>query len=416
MGVQSFALALIALTSALTSVIAAPIVHDQPPLGPEHRYDVIVVGGGPSGLSALSSLGRVRRHVLLFDEGIYRNGLTRHIHDMITNDGTFISQVEALSYGHANVLTRSQESSQKYSAQRLESRSADTILPLSKMSRGNRRYFFQVTDKTGAIYTASKIVLGTGVLDVLPPTPGLLENFGKGIYWCPWCDGWEHRDQPLGILGSLRHVMESVYELETLNKDIIAFVNGTEHNVGDITYLNLKYPQWRKQLQNYNVKINNKMITSIDRLQDGSKVYDKKNWQEYDKFRINFSDGTSEERGVFITNFPTEQHSDLPDQLGLARDPVDKNKIKVNFRGMRSSVPGVFVVGDANNDGSTNGNHAMFSGKRAAVALHVELERERAEIALGKRDESFSEANVEKEALELIGRDTEELEELWGRK
>lgn len=216
-------------------------------------------------------------------------------------------------------------------------------------------------------------MLGTGVLDVLPPTPGLLENFGKGIYWCPWCDGWEHRDQPLGILGSLRHVMESVYELETLNKDIIAFVNGTEHNVGDITYLNLKYPQWRKQLQNYNVKINNKMITSIDRLQDGSKVYDKKNWQEYDKFRINFSDGTSEERGVFITNFPTEQHSDLPDQLGLARDPVDKNKIKVNFRGMRSSVPGVFVVGDANNDGSTNGNHAMFSGKRAAVALHGEL-------------------------------------------
>lgn len=135
MGVQRFALALIALTSALTSVIAAPMVNEQPPLGPEHRYDVIVVGGGPSGLSALSSLGRVRRHVLLFDEGIYRNSATRHIHDMITNDGTFISQVEALYYGHANVLTRSQELNQKYSAQRLESRSADTSLPPSKMSR-----------------------------------------------------------------------------------------------------------------------------------------------------------------------------------------------------------------------------------------------------------------------------------------
>ncbi|EGD98685.1 thioredoxin reductase [Trichophyton tonsurans CBS 112818] len=407
MGVQSFALALIALTSALTSVIAAPIVHDQPPLGPEHRYDVIVVGGGPSGLSALSSLGRVRRHALLFDEGIYRNGLTRHIHDMITNDGTFISQPKVFR-------AKAREQISRYNSTSIKDVKVTKITKV--FERGNRRYFFQVTDKTGAIYTASKIVLGTGVLDVLPPTPGLLENFGKGIYWCPWCDGWEHRDQPLGILGSLRHIMESVYELETLNKDIIAFVNGTEHNVGDITYLNLKYPQWRKQLQNYNVKINNKMITSIDRLQDGSKVYDEKNWQEYDKFRINFNDGTSEERGVFITNFPTEQHSDLPDQLGLARDPVDKNKIKVNFRGMRSSVPGVFVVGDANNDGSTNGNHAMFSGKRAAVALHVELERERAEIALGKRDKSFSEANVEKEALELIGRDTEELEELWGRK
>ncbi|EZF29434.1 hypothetical protein H101_06889, partial [Trichophyton interdigitale H6] len=239
MGVQSFAFALIALTSALTSVIAAPIVHDQPPLGPEHRYDVIVVGGGPSGLSALSSLGRVRRHVLLFDEGIYRNGVEPKV-----------------------FRAKAREQISRYNSTSIKDVKVTKITKV--FERGNRRYFFQVTDKTGAIYTASKIVLGTGVLDVLPPTPGLLENFGKGIYWCPWCDGWEHRDQPLGILGSLRHVMESVYELETLNKDIIAFVNGTEHNVGDITYLNLKYPQWRKQLQNYNVKINNKMITSID--------------------------------------------------------------------------------------------------------------------------------------------------------
>lgn len=238
---------------------------------------------------------------------------------------------------------------------------------------GRRRYFFRVTDKNGAIYTASKIVLGTGVLDVLPSTPGLRENFGKGIYWCPWCDGWEHRDQPLGILGPLRHIMDSVYELETLNKDIIAFVNGTEHSFGEIMYLNKKYPHWRKQLKHYNVKINNKMICSIERLQDGSKVQNETTWQEYDKFRVHFDDGTSVERSVFITNFPTKQHSNLPDQLGLARDPINRNKIKVNFKGMRSSVHGVFVVGDANNDGSTNGNHAMFSGKRAAVAIHGEL-------------------------------------------
>ncbi|DAA78146.1 TPA_exp: putative thioredoxin reductase [Trichophyton benhamiae CBS 112371] len=404
MGVQRLALALIAFTSALTSVIAAPIVIEQPPLGPEHRYDAIVIGGGPSGLSALSSLGRVRRHVLLFDEGIYRNGATRHIHDMLTNDGVEPKVFRA----------KARQQISRYTSTSIKDVKVTKIKKV--FEHGGRKYFFQVTDKTGAMYTASKVVLGTGVLDVLPGTPGLQENFGKGIYWCPWCDGWEHRDQPLGILGPLRHVMDSVYELETLNNDIIAFVNGTEHSVEDILYLNRKYPHWRQQLKHYNVQINNKMVSSIDRLQDGSKHQDKKTWQEFDKFRVNFNDGTSVERSVFITNFPTEQHSDLPDQLGLARDPIHKNKIKVNFKGMRASVPGVFVVGDANNDGSTNGNHAMFSGKRAAVALHVELEQERAEAALGKRDESFSAEQVENEALKLIGRDTEELEELWGRK
>ncbi|EGD89611.1 hypothetical protein H112_03240 [Trichophyton rubrum D6] len=404
MGVQRFALALIALTSALTSVIAAPMVNEQPPLGPEHRYDVIVVGGGPSGLSALSSLGRVRRHVLLFDEGIYRNSATRHIHDMITNDGVEPKVFRA----------KARKQISRYKSTSIKDVKVNKVEKV--FENGRRRYFFRVTDKNGAIYTASKIVLGTGVLDVLPSTPGLRENFGKGIYWCPWCDGWEHRDQPLGILGPLRHIMDSVYELETLNKDIIAFVNGTEHSFGEIMYLNKKYPHWRKQLKHYNVKINNKMICSIERLQDGSKVQNETTWQEYDKFRVHFDDGTSVERSVFITNFPTKQHSNLPDQLGLARDPINRNKIKVNFKGMRSSVHGVFVVGDANNDGSTNGNHAMFSGKRAAVAIHVELERERAEAALGKRDENFSAEQVEKEALKLIGRDTEELEELWGRK
>ncbi|EFR04488.1 hypothetical protein MGYG_07496 [Nannizzia gypsea CBS 118893] len=408
MGVQRLAVALFALASVLSCVTSAPVTGSSAIESPKSEapktYDVIVVGGGPAGLSTLSSLGRVRRNALLFDSGYYRNGVTRHIHDIITDDGIVPSEFRK----------KAREQISRYDTTSIKDVKVTNITKI--FEDGGKKYNFLVTDMTGMTYTARKIVLGTGVRDVIPSTPGLRENFGKGIYWCPWCDGWEHRDQPFGILGRLRSVVDSVFEVRTLHKDIIAFVNGTEHNPDDIDYLNQRYPGWRERLQRYNVKINNNLITSIDRLQDGSKVYDEKNWNEYDKFRVNFEDGESVERSVFITNFPTVQASDLPDQLGLERDEKEWNKIKVDFRGMQSSIPGVYVVGDANNDGSTNGVHAMFSGKRAAVRIHVQLEKEASEASLNKRGIEFPAKQVERDALRLIGRNLEHLEHLWDRK
>lgn len=217
----------------------------------------------------------------------------------------------------------------------------------------------------GETYTARKLILGTGMKDILPETPGLDEAWGKGVYWCPWCDGWEHRDQPFGILGSLVDVVGSVLEVYTLNTDIIAFVNGTQTPKAEAK-LAEKYPNWKKQLEAYNIVLNNETVKSIERVQNGEDVYDDQG-RQFDIFRVNLADGSSVTRNAFVTNFPSEQRSSIPKELGLK---MKDNKIDTNIDGMRTSLPGVFAVGDANSDGSTNVPHAMFSGKRAAVFVH----------------------------------------------
>jgi thioredoxin reductase len=202
--------------------------------------------------------------------------------------------------------------------------------------------------------------------DVLPDTPGLKEGWGKGIFWCPWCDGYEHRDQSFGILGNLSDVLGSVLEVNTQFSDIIAFVNGTQTPAGE-AQATASHEDWREQLKAWNIKIENRTIASIERLQDGETHQNKTADMQFDKFLVHFTTGEPIERNAFITNFAAVQRSSLPYQMQLN---VTKEKINVDASGMRTNVTGVYAVGDANSDGSTNVPHAMFSGKKAAVYLH----------------------------------------------
>lgn len=240
---------------------------------------------------------------------------------------------------------------------------------VTSIARGQHNgSFFTAVDSTGRTYTGRKVVLATGLVDVLPTTPGVAEIWSQGLYWCPWCDGFEHRDQPFGILGPLRAVLHSVLEMESLNADIIAFVNGT-YTTDQISLAAQQSPTWLQQLAAYNVTIDNRTIASIDRLQDGAMVNSPAQDVEYDEFRVRFTDNATVLRSAFIGNFPSVQRSMLGVELGVA---MVGNKMLVDADGMRTQVAGVFAVGDANSDNSTNVPHAMWSGKRAAVAIHGE--------------------------------------------
>ena len=237
---------------------------------------------------------------------------------------------------------------------------------LSVQNKGN---YFHVEDDQEGVATSRKLILGTGLKDILPGTPGIQEAWANGIYWCPWCDGYEHRDQPFGILGNLSDVMGSVLEVWTLNQDIVAFVNGT-HTPEEEAKLTERHPNWRAQLEEYNVPLDNRTIVSIDRIQNGGEVNNPEEHKEYDIFQIHFDHGKSMIRNAFITNFPAVQRSSIPTELGLQ---MTDEKIHVTTASMRTSMDGVFAVGDCNDDNSTNVPHAMFSAKRAVVFLHGEL-------------------------------------------
>ncbi|KAL4898837.1 hypothetical protein BDW74DRAFT_171932 [Aspergillus multicolor] len=322
------------------------------------QFDVIVIGGGPSGLSAASGLSRVLRKVALFDSGDYRNKPTRHMHDVIGSDHVVPTEFRAAARKQIAFYNTTTFFDEKV---------------VSLNATGNP-VIFTATIANGSSYSARKVILGSGLKDDLPAVPGLREAFGKGIYWCPWCDGFEHRDQRIGVLGNLSDAYDSVRELHpTLNQDIRVFANGTANDTFQLNRIAGKNPKWSAVFAAYNVTVNNDAIQNITRVQSGEEVYDQALRREFDKFRVYFANGSFEECGALMCNYGTSQASALPAQLGVR---MIGGKIDTTAPGLRTSVKGVWGVGDANSDNSTNVPHAMASGKRAAVYCHVEMASE----------------------------------------
>ncbi|KAH8168568.1 pyridine nucleotide-disulfide oxidoreductase domain-containing protein [Sarocladium implicatum] len=357
----------------------------------ETDYDAIIVGGGPAGLSALSGLARVRRKVLLIDSGEYRNGRTRHMHDVIGFDG-----VTPAWYRYA-----AREQISFYDTVKM------TNGTVKKIEAGKNNTYFEVLAKLrgrqSKVLTARKIVLATGLRDDLPDTPGLAENFANGIYWCPWCDGYEHADQGLGLIGGLQSVPGTVREILTLNEDVIAFVNGTD-TAENRKITEQKNPEWETSLRLNNVTIENRIIKSITRLRNGEAENADPSLPsapENDLFRVDFTEGPSIERNAFLTSFGASQASQVGPDMGVelwgGKLAVDDKK------GLVTNIPGVYAVGDANSDNATNVPHALFSGKRSAVFLHVQLAREEeaAQLKTYKKEQKNDKRSLHETARSL---------------
>lgn len=247
-----------------------------------------------------------------------------------------------------------------------------TVTKITSLNTTLPSYTAEVKYPSGEVSTVTtrSVVLGTGLKDLLPNTPGLTDNWGKGIYWCPWCDGHEHADQPLGILSSLADAPGLVREVSTLNSDVVAFVNGTDTpEIRSETESN--FAGWETYMKVNNVTIYNQTILSITRLKSGynaSADPSLPTYPEHDLFRIDLDDGTCVERAAFFVEFPDEQRSSLGQNMGVKL--VDGRLAGNQTNGYQTNIALVYAVGDNNIDRSTNVPHAMYSGKRAAVYLH----------------------------------------------
>ncbi|KAF4959564.1 hypothetical protein FGADI_1631 [Fusarium gaditjirri] len=351
----------------LLSLTNAAVIPTAPP---QADYDAIVIGGGPAGLSALSGLARVRRHAILIDSGEYRNALTTHMHDVIGWDGV---QPAYFRYEARRLLSY-------YKTVKMEN---GTVTNIKALPGNNTRFSVSIDylEEPTKEITARKIVLATGLRDILPSTPGIAENWGRGIYSCPWCDGHEYADQPLGLLCPLDKVASYVRKVLTLDTDIVAFVNGT-HNDEMRRVADEQFPQWEEYLKLHNVTIDNRTITSLERLKGGEEV-DKKPWlpsiPKDDLFSVHFTEGDPVQRVAFLSSFPSMQRSDVGTNAGVG---LTYGKLRVTNNAMLTNVPGIYAVGDANSDSSPNVPHAMYTGKKAAVAIHaLEIENQAVDLA-----------------------------------
>jgi thioredoxin reductase len=173
-----------------------------------NHYDVVIVGGGPAGLSAALMLGRCRRRVLVCDTGRPRNRASQAIHGYLTRDGIPPQDFIAVA----------REQLRQYTT--VELRDIEVVEAECRESR------FVVTLAGGERVASRKLLLATGVVDNLPEVPGIGEFYGKSVFHCPYCDGWEVRDQPLAIYGRGDRGVGLSLEMTGWSRDLILFTDG----------------------------------------------------------------------------------------------------------------------------------------------------------------------------------------------
>lgn len=171
-------------------------------------YDVIIVGAGPAGLSAALILGRCRRRVLVIDSGKPRNAASRAMHGFLSRDG-----MPPLEF-----LATAREQMRRYDTVELR----EGCVTAAEC----RDRTFHVTLEDGAEHDARKLLIATGVVDSLPEIPGFQELYGVSVFHCPYCDGWEVRDQPLAIYGRGDRGLGLSLELTAWSRDLVLCTDG----------------------------------------------------------------------------------------------------------------------------------------------------------------------------------------------
>ncbi|MDX2681548.1 NAD(P)/FAD-dependent oxidoreductase [Streptomyces sp. NY05-11A] len=179
------------------------------------KYEVIVVGGGAAGLSAALVLGRARRRTLVVDAGEPRNAPAAHMQGYLSRDG--MPPAEFLAAGRAEIA--------RYGVELIHDRVVDAV-------RGED---FAVRLAEGALpgggrtAHARQLVVATGLKDELPPVAGLAERFGRDVVHCPYCHGWEVRDQAFGVLATTPMSVHQALMVTQWSKDVTLFL----HTVGE---------------------------------------------------------------------------------------------------------------------------------------------------------------------------------------
>lgn len=167
-------------------------------------YDVVVIGGGAAGLSGALTLGRARRTVLVLDAGNPRNSPATGVHNYLTSEG--VAPGDLLAAGRAEVAG--------YGVRVVDA----TVTAVRHGDPG-----FQVDLADGRSVRARRVLVTTGLTDELPDLPGVAERWGRDVLHCPYCHGWEARDQAIGIIGTGPMAVHSAQLFRQLSPDVVLF-------------------------------------------------------------------------------------------------------------------------------------------------------------------------------------------------
>jgi thioredoxin reductase len=302
-------------------------------------FDVIIIGGGPAGLSAALVLARCRRRLLLCDAGEPRNARSSALHGFLSRD--CIPPLELLRLGRDELRPYG-----------VEPRSA-TVRKLTHAGD-----FFEATLDDHQIVHARMALIATGVRDQVPDVPGLQECYGVTVHHCPYCDGWEHRDQIIAVIGRGRPAVGLALSLKTWTSRVVLCTNGTR----------AIRPHDRQQLDAEGIEAHTSRILRVEH--NGALVR-----------AVAFADGSSTPCDAIFFSGRQSQQCDLAAHLGceMNRGGV----VKTGDLG-ETHLPGLYVVGDASRDVQF-AIVAAAEGAKAAVAINKALQA-RAGLAVAPQD------------------------------
>ncbi|TKK68989.1 NAD(P)/FAD-dependent oxidoreductase [Ilyomonas limi] len=291
-------------------------------------FDVIIVGGSYAGLSAAMALGRALRNVLIIDSGLPCNRQTPHSHNFLTQDGKTPGEISVLA----------KEQVLKYNTVHFRQ---DVATAGKKVGNG-----FEITTQSSRIFTAQKLLFATGIKDVMPDIKGFTACWGISVIHCPYCHGYEVRNEKTGILGNGDHAFEYAKLISNWTKDLTLFTNGKSALTGEQT----------KKLQVHNIPV---IETGIDRFEHKNGYIE----------QIIFRDGTASSIKAVYSKVPFIQHCDIPEKLGC--ELTEQGYIKTgDFQ--KTTVDGVYACGD-NISPMRSVSTAIATGTFAGAAINKEL-------------------------------------------
>ncbi|MFD8674736.1 NAD(P)/FAD-dependent oxidoreductase [Streptomyces seoulensis] len=179
---------------------------------PEETVDVVVIGGGAAGLNGALMLARSRRSVVVIDSGTPRNAPAKAMHGFLVLDGMAPDEL----------LRRGREQVRGYGGLVV----SGEVVAVEPGAEGDLR--FGVTLADGRRLTARRVLVATGLRDVLPEVPGLARHWGGSVVHCPYCHGWEVRDEPIGVLATGPASVHHALLFRQLTEDLVYFTGTTD--------------------------------------------------------------------------------------------------------------------------------------------------------------------------------------------
>jgi thioredoxin reductase len=288
-------------------------------------YDAVIVGGGPAGLSAALVLGRARKRVLVVDDDRPANAVSQGVGGLLGHGG--VKPADLRDSGkrqleeHANVELR-------HGAVEDAERSRDV---------------FVVRPTDGPPVRAHAIVLAHGLRYDPPPLPGIEALWGRSVFHCAFCDGWEVRDRPLAFHGSGLAAVRSALVLAGWSNDVVLCTDGAPEPGGGL-------------LAAAGVRVRTEPIARLA----GNDGYLE---------QIEFTRGPAERREALFVNTRRDQPNGLAAALGC--ELTEAGTIVTDADG-RTTVPGVYAAGDAATAHSRSVANAIGTGSRVAYAVALE--------------------------------------------